>query len=44
MQNGLQVTTPLQLGMWRDELKFHPDQLFANYILRGIESGFRIGF
>jgi len=40
----LQVTTPLQLGMRCDELKLHPDQLFANYILRGIESGFRIGF
>ena len=40
----LQVTTPLLLGTWRNELKLHPDQQFADFILRGIESGFRIGF
>ena len=40
----LKITTPLKLDTWREELKFYPDQQFAEYILRGIENGFRIGF
>ena len=32
------VSTPLQLSVWKDSLRFHPD-----YIRRGIMEGFRVG-
>ena len=38
------VSTPLQLSIWEDSLRFHPDRAFARYILRGIREGFRVGF
>ena len=38
------VSTPLQLSVWEDSLRFHPDRAFARYILRGIREGFRVGF
>ena len=37
------VHTPLSLEAWRRCLQVHPDKDFADYILRGIERGFRIG-
>ena len=38
------VRTPLQLSVWEDSLRFHPDRAFARYILRGIRECFRVGF
>ena len=42
------TVTPIQgflpLNRWDQYLKLHPDQSFANFIRRGIISGFRIGF
>lgn len=38
------VVTPLRLEEWTSELQAHPDQEFAKYILRGIDTGFRVGF
>ena len=38
------IATPLIAPAWTRMLKGHPDTVFANYILSGIESGFRIGF
>ena len=37
------VTSPLQLEFWRGQLAGHPDNDFAEFIVRGIEHGFRIG-
>jgi len=36
--------TSLRLNEWTKELQAHPEQLFTNYILRGIDKGFRLGF
>ena len=36
--------TPLRLPAFAWELRLHPDQLFCNYILRGLRDGFRIGY
>ena len=38
------ITSPLQLKSWQTLLKSHPDTQFAEYILSGIQSGFRVGF
>ncbi len=40
------VNSPLRRkwGVWADALANHPDQDFADFILRGIWYGFRIGF
>ena len=38
------VTTPLKACVWRSELADHPDGEFADYLLEGIQHGFRIGF
>ncbi len=40
------VHSPLRLhwDAWRTALSAHPDEVFAQYILRGIWQGFRIGF
>ena len=40
------VASPLsdQLRAWRRRLTTHPDQVFASYILDGLQCGFRIGF
>ena len=35
--------TPLRLQAWQKALADHPDQLFTQYILNGIASGFHIG-
>lgn len=37
------VSTPLVLSTWETKLRRHPDQDYAQVILRGIEKGFRIG-
>ena len=38
------ITTPLKAAAWAKHLAAHPDQIYAQYILRGITYGFRIGF
>ena len=38
------VHTPLVLGAWRESLAAHPDTDYREYVLRGIQQGFRIGF
>ena len=38
------VHTPLRVEAWSWDLRHHPDEEFAQYILRGIQQGFRIGF
>ena len=37
------LSTPLHLLAWRRRLGTHPDKDYVNYILNGIEYGFRIG-
>ena len=38
------VSTPLVYKGWQEALSTHTDQTFAQYLLRGISNGFRIGF
>ena len=38
------VQTPLRAAQWRAMLENHPDRRFAQYLLEGIENGFKIGF
>ena len=38
------IATPLRIESWRAELRQHPDQEFAQFLVRGLERGFRIGF
>lgn len=38
------IQTPLVLTEWRKQLGRHPDAEYRDYLLRGIERGFRIGF
>ena len=40
------VSSPLSLNLreWQKRLLLHPDQEFAEYILGGLERGFRVGF
>ena len=40
------VSSPLRdcLPAWRENLRGHPDPCFVNYLLCGIEHGFRVGF
>ena len=38
------IATPLKRAAWAWELRLHPDHEFADFILRGLERGFRIGF
>ena len=37
------ISTPLHLEAWRKHLANHPDQDFAQFIVRGIREGFPIG-
>lgn len=41
-----EVRSPLRgkLHVWRETLLKHPDRKLAEYVLEGIEKGFRIGF
>ena len=41
---GADIVTPLQVEVWEAGLAAHPDRQFAEYILRGLRQGFRIGF
>ena len=38
------VTTPLRVQVWQQVLLHHPDRAFAQYICKGLEQGFRVGF
>ena len=38
------VTTPLVVEEWKKRLREHPDREFAEYILQGLQEGFRLGF
>ena len=42
----LEISSPLtnRLPQWRRALAGHPDQVFARYVLEGIEHSFRVGF
>ena len=35
--------SPLNLAAWNKHLSYHPDRDFADYILNGIQNGFRLG-
>lgn len=37
------VVTPLRYEAWRSYLVNHPDSEFSNYVLSGLQAGFRIG-
>ena len=39
-----EIHTPLDWQEWDRCLRDHPDQRFRRYIVRGIKSGFRVGF
>ena len=41
-----EVCSPLSanIGAWRERLQKHPDKVFSEYILHGLEFGFRVGF
>ncbi len=43
-ENLTRVTTPLDSGMWAQELEGHPDQVLVREILRGIKEGFKVGY
>ena len=38
------ITTPLRAEEWEVDLEDFPDRACANYFLRGIGEGFRVGF
>ena len=38
------IVTTMKASEWRNMLATYPDKRFANFLVRGIESGFRIGF
>ena len=38
------ITTPLVASVWEAELRGHPDSEFADFLVEGIQCGFRIGF
>ncbi len=40
----LPIVTPLQPVAWAHYLQDHPDQAFVDYLLAGMQFGFRIGF
>ena len=39
-----QISTPASSEVWHRELVGHPDQAFTNYVVQGLEQGFRVGF
>jgi len=43
---AMHINSPLLpcLTAWQEGLRNHPDRLFAEYITRGIQHGFRVGF
>ena len=42
--NMCRIVTPLKQDRWEEQLAEHPDRTIADYILRVIRQGFRIGF
>ena len=38
------VQTPLNVPVWEAKLASHPDRLFAEYVMNGLSSGFRVGY
>lgn len=38
------VYSPVVVGEWEKSLASHPNREFAEYIIRGFRSGFRVGF
>ena len=40
----LPTSTPLNTSAWKLCLQSHPDRSFAEFILKGVSTGFRIGF
>lgn len=38
------VKTPLKVAAWGKALESHPDQIFAEFLITGMQEGFRIGF
>ena len=38
------ITTPLKAEVWELELRDLPDERCAQFVIRGISEGFRIGF
>ena len=40
----LTISTPLKLASWQAQFGNYPDRQFAEFILNGIRSGFRVGF
>ena len=38
------IISPLRVTEWTQALQHHPDRQFANYILKGLQQGFHIGF
>ena len=38
------ISTPLKVDVWRTALQSHPDRRLAEYIVRGLSTGFRVGF
>ena len=38
------IITPLSRDVWDFHLRSHPDRDFVQYLLSGIQNGFRIGF
>ena len=44
LSKSKEVGTPLSLLAWAEQLLSHPDRCFAEFILQGIQKGFRIGF
>ena len=42
---AMRVTvTPLHWREWQASLRNHPDEFFANFVVRGINEGFRLGY
>ena len=38
------ISTPLRSAVWEEELQAPPDREFAQFLVRGLNDGFRIGF
>ena len=38
------ITTPMDGGVWEQELAGHPDAVLVKEILRGINTGFKVGY
>ena len=43
-QSCREIVTPLKWKQWSQLLAGHPDQQFVQYVVQGIQQGFRVGF